>query len=322
MKVDFQGMVAASRSAIARGWDRTKAAARGMARGMTPALRTIARRLEHAAKAAKPVLRQVPQRLRLACRSLPGVLRGVQRRLASAARVVAGIRLAPRTWTVLMALVAVPLGAFLLVGPLRELATGRSLGPRSLLTLCWLVTGAATLAAGIGILLRARPYRKLLVVAFACSLPLPVAFAYRTIALAVKMRSSTGSTQARIEPFVSGGVQLSLFFIAVSVFLLFLLRFRHLRALQCSPSVLQGRAGPYVGAGIGAAAGTACGYLVWLLSRFLGYELDIQVLRDVVDVFQIEYFAVTGAVLGAIVFLVKWQRSRARGQRSAAPTMP
>ena len=127
---------------------------------------------------------------------------GVRARMRRAVGSVFYFRPSGRGWTWIVATLAVVLGAFLVIAPARELATGRAFSLQTLLTLCWLATGSSMLAGGVGIFLRMPSFRKFLKVAFICSLPLPAAFIYRTMALAVRMRggSETSTRDASGPP--------------------------------------------------------------------------------------------------------------------------
>ena len=252
---------------------------------------------------------------------------GIRARTRRAVSAVFRFRPSDRAWTFLVATVTVALGAFLVIAPARELATGRAFSLQSLLTLCWLATGSSMLAAGVGIFLRMASFRRFLKIAFVCSLSLPIAFIYRTMALAVRMRTASPEARGDLETWISGGVQLSLFFLAVSGFLLFLLRFKRLRSLQCSGAAMASRAGPVIVGGAGAAVGTAAGYLIWLLCRWLGFSQGLDFFGATVRAVRVDYFVIIGALLGAslFVFLTLRRRSKRRGPsapRSAPPSPP
>lgn len=269
MKLNVGGMVTAVRSAFTSGWDRVSSK-----------------------------FREIPQ-----------ILKRIPETLSDAAMAVLRYRPSDRTWTVLLALLAIPLGGFLIYAPARELATGKDFGLEALLTLTWLATGGMTLAGGLGILFRVGPFHKFLIAAFAFSLPLPVAFIYRTFILAVKMRSSPPAMQKTLEPWVSGGVQVSLFFLAVSAFLFFMFRCRQVRDLSPG-SVLDSRAGPVIGAMFGSAIGAGVGYLAWLLLRWLGSTQGIELFRGWVTTIPVDYFVAGAAFLGAtiLVLVALWKR--------------
>jgi hypothetical protein len=130
--------------------------------------------------------------------------------------------------------------------------------------------------------------------------------------MAVKMRTASESVRAQLEPWVSGGVQLSLIFLAVTGFLVFLLRFRCLKSLACSGAILSGRAGPVIGGALGAAVGSGMGYLVWLLFRWLGFSKGIQWFSDSLYMVRVDYFVAIGALLGATLFGYLAQKRRAK----------
>ncbi len=249
---------------------------------------------------------------------------GVRARMRRAVAAVVGYRPSDRGWTWIVATLAVALGAFLVIAPARELATGRAFSLQTLLTLCWLATGSSMLAGGVGIFLRMPSFRKFLMVAFICSLPLPAAFIFRTMALTVRMRSASPSSRGNLETWISGGVQLSLFFLAVSGFLFFLVRFKHLKSLRCSGAALASRGGPVIVGGVGAAVGGAAGYLFWLLFRWLGFSQGISLFSESVYAVRVDYFVVIGAFLGASIFVYRAVRRRAnlRGPTTPGPTTP
>ena len=226
-----------------------------------------------------------------------------------------GARPSERAWTLLVGVIALVLGGFLVRAPARELATGKDLGLAALLTLSWLATGSALLAGGLGIILRLPSYRRFLKLGLVCSLPMPAAFGYQTFKMAVKMRSASESVRAQLEPWVSGGVQLTLFFLAVTAFLIFLLRFRLLRFLPCSGAILSSRAGPVIGGALGAAVGSGVAYLVWLLFRWLGFSQGIQWFSDSVHAIPVDYFVACAALLCAMLFAYRAHRRRARRGR-------
>ncbi len=215
-------------------------------------------------------------------------------------RAVIRYRPPERAWTVFLGLLAAILGAILIVAPARELATGRTFGLQTLITLCWLATGVSAFGAGTGILLRLPSFRLFVKVACACSLPLAGAFVYRTASLAVRMRNASGSERDVLESWVSGGLHLSAFFVGVSLFLFFLLYSKGLRKLSCSGGILATRAGRLIGCGVGAAVGSAAGYLIWLLFRFLAFFMEIQWFVEAVYLVRVEYFIGGGALLCAV----------------------
>lgn len=244
---------------------------------------------------------------------------GVRARMGRAVGAVVSFRPSERAWTFIVGTVAVALGAFLVIAPARELATGRAFSLQSLLTLCWLATGSSMLAAGVGIFLRMPSFRRFLKIAFACSLPLPIAFIYRTMALGVRMRTASPTERGDLETWISGGVQLSLFFLAVSGFLFFLLRFNRLRSLQCSGAAMASRAGPVIVGGVGAAVGTAAGYLIWLLCRWLGISQGLSFFSATVRAVRVDYFVIAGAFIGASLFVFRTVRRRAKRRGPSAP---
>src|SRR5262249_21197503 len=158
------------------------------------------------------VFQRVPALLRRAGAwfgRVPALLRAVPLHLKAALLWVARLRPNARFWTVVLGLLTAPLGAFLIVTPVRELATGRAFDWLSLLTATWLLTGAAALTAGLGMLFRAPSFRVMLWLALLFSLPLPAAFGYRTWMLMQKMHGADEPTLQALRPWVDGGVQLT-----------------------------------------------------------------------------------------------------------------
>lgn len=244
-------------------------------------------------------------------------------RLQGTLRAVWRWRPSARAWTVVAAAVTVPIGALLTVTPVRELASGRSAGLEEIVTFAWLCTGAATLVGGLGILCRAPSFRRALRLAFLTSLALPAAFGWRTADLLQKWwAAEQPAAQQKLEPWVWGGLQVTLLFLGLSVFLWFLPRLRPLRTLQCTGSLVAGPIGQVVGPGIGAAIGAGAGFALWRVCRWLGAVQDLAFFERVVRAVRVEAFVVTGAALGAAPFLfavVRRLRNRARNRPRPAP---
>ena len=258
-------------------------------------------------------------------------VRALPQHLKRAAKAIWRFRPPERLWTLFLAVVAVALGAFLVIAPAKDLATGRSFGFQALISFCWLFTGLATFAGGMGIFLRLPSIRLLFKIAFTCSLPVAGAFAYRTVTFALKMRTGSESDRELLEPYVSAGVQLSAFFIGTSIFLFFLLHSKGLKGLHCSGGVLAGRYGWLIRGVVGAAMGSGAGYVVWVVFRWVSdpaNALTKDVLEDIewidkaIVLVPIEFFLAGGALLGAVVAItVFWFRIRHRPSRQpAAPT--
>jgi len=225
--------------------------------------------------------------------------------------------LSDRLRTLILGILAVLVGAVLVIAPAKQLAMGKTFGLQTLIMLVWLLTGVGTMATGTGILLRLRLYRWSLKLAFACSLPLAGAFLYRTAILIFKMRQASGAARDVFKPWISGGILLSAITIGVSVFLFYLLRAKSLKQLQCSVGVLTGRLGPLFSGFGGAVIGCGVGLLVWFLLRGLGLYMNFQWSIDAVILFPVEYFIAGGALIcGILGTLVGYSRKSRPGFRA------
>ncbi len=140
---------------------------------------------------------------------ITGHLKRIPYHLQAAVTAVISWRPPARTWTLLMSVVAIGVGAGLVVGPARSLATGETFHWLARVALGGqLLTGLATLLAGMGILLLMPSYRRFLQLAFVGSVAPAGAFIYQTILYAQKMRLASPENQDLYALKVSGGVQL------------------------------------------------------------------------------------------------------------------
>jgi hypothetical protein len=273
------------------------------------------RRIPAAGQAIARQLRRVPDAIRSLLHHL-GRVGGALCRLPTQLKVallwLARLRPNARFWSLVVGLLTVPLGAFLIGTPVRELATGRELDLRSLLTATWLLTGVATLTAGLGMLFRAPSFRTMLWLALLCSLPLPAAFGHHAYTLMAKMEGADEATQRTLQPWVDGGIQSALLFLGLSVYLGTLLRLRPLRSLQCTTPLLRGRAGFVLAPCYGGAFGMGVGYSLWQGLRHVAEREDLQFLSRALGVVRLEYFAVGCGALGASwLARRRWRRPRA-----------
>jgi len=276
------------------------------------------RRVPAALRSVGGVLRRAGDGLR----RVPELLRAVPFHLKAALLAVARLRPNARFWTIVLGLLTVPLGALLMVTPVRELATGRALDLRSLLTATWLLTGAATLTAGLGMLFRAPSFRVMVWLALLCSLPLPAAFGYRTWELMQKMQGADEPTVHTLQPWIDGGVQLTSMFLGLSVFLGTLPWLRPLRNLQCTTPLLRGRAGILLAPCYGGGIGMGVGYGLWLALRYIAERDGLEFLRRGLGVLRVEHFAYACGALGAAWLAWRWwhaPRTVARVPRVQAP---
>ena len=268
-----------------------------------------------------------------AFKGLVANVRALPRHLKRGARAVLRVRPSERAWTLFLALGAVALGTLLVIAPAKDLATGKRIGLQTLVSFCWLVAGLATSAGGMGVFLRWPSFRWLFKLAFTCSLPVAGAFTYRTATLAVKMRTAPESEREVLEAWVSGGVQLSAFFIGTSIFLFALLRSQGLKRLHSSGAVLARRAGWLIRGVAGAALGSGVGYLIWVLLRWLSDPMNgiledtewfnevIRWINEAIRLVPVNFFIAAGALLGAIVAIAFFRSARKPGPmaRSAQP---
>ena len=220
----------------------------------------------------------------------------IPRHVARILRAILSWRPPQRTWTLLISLIAMGLGGLLIFGPAQELATGKSFRPQDLVTVGWLLAGIGMLLGGMGVFLQTSSYRRYFAVAFVCSLPVAGAFGYRTLLYAQKLRTAEGADHKVLRDLVSGGVQLSAFFLGVAVLLFFLLRTRLLKSMMC-----YGGPGAMGSSAVGAVQGSALAYLVWHLFRWLGFVNDIGWFVQAVYAVPIEYFVGGGLFLGALI---------------------
>src|SRR5262245_51732390 len=283
------------------------------------------RRIPAAGQAIARQLRRVPDAMRSLLHHL-GRVGGALCRLPTQLKVallwLARLRPNARFWSLVVGLLTVPLGAFLIVTPVRELATGRELDLLTLLTATWLLTGVATLTAGLGMLFRAPSFRMMLWLGLLFSLPLPAAFGYRTWTLMQKMQGADEPTLRTLQPWVDGGVQLTLLFLALSVFLGTLPWLRPLRNLQCTTPLLRGHKGIVLAPCYGGGIGMGVGYGVWLALRYIAERDGLEFLRRGLGVLRVEHFAYGCGALGAAWLAYRWfraPRTVARVPRVNAP---
>ena len=208
-----------------------------------------------------------------------------------------------------MSVVAMAVGAGLVVGPARSLATGETFHWLARVALGGqLLTGLVTLLAGMGIFLLMPSYRRFLQLAFVGSVAPAGAFIYQTILYAQKMRLASAENQELYALKVSGGVQISLMFLGVFGLLFYLLRTRRLKSMLC-----YGGPGALGSSAVGAVMGGSLAYLAWLLCRYLGFSKDIGWSVKAINAVTVDYFVLFGALLGALAYgYIGWRRPQTR----------
>ncbi|MHC5072381.1 MAG: hypothetical protein ACYTGO_18045, partial [Planctomycetota bacterium] len=220
----------------------------------------------------------------------------IPRHVARILRAILSWRPPRRTWTLLIALVAMGLGGFLIEGPAKELATGKSFRLQDLVTIGWLLAGLGMLLGGMGVFLQTSSYRRYFALAFLCSLPVAGVIGYQALLRAQEMRLAEGADRETLQTWVSGLVQLAGVFLGVAALAFFFLRTRLLKSMMC-----YGGPGAMGSGAVGAVQGGALAYLAWHVFRWLGFVKDIGWFVQAVYAVPIEYFVGGGAFLGALI---------------------
>jgi len=114
-------------------------------------------------------------------------------------------------------------------------------------------------------------------------------------------------------------VQLTLLFLALSVFLGTLPWLRPLRNLQCTTPLLRGRVGLVLAPCYGGGFGMGVGYGVWWCLRYIAERDGLDFLRRGLGVLRVEHFAYGCGALGAAWLAWRWWHAPRMVARAVKP---